>query len=84
MVPPIPTSGFPCRDFLLAAIMNDVKLVGIDLGKHASHLIGQDKAGRMQFCKKMTRKQLIEVFSNFLMSAAVMETFYMCIINVYG
>lgn len=64
--------------------MNDATLVGIDLGKHASHPLGQDKAGRMQFHKKITRKQLIEVFSNSLMSAAVMETFYVRIINVCG
>lgn len=29
--------------------MNDMTLVGIDLGKYLFHLNGQDKAGGMQF-----------------------------------
>jgi hypothetical protein len=45
--------------------MNDVTLVGIDLGKHTFHLHGQDKRGGMMFRKKCTRKQLVDFFSNF-------------------
>ena len=40
--------------------MDDVTLVGIDLGKHSFHLHGQDAKGKAVFRKKMSRKQLIE------------------------
>jgi len=53
--------------------MNNVTLVGIDLGKHTFHLHGQDKRGGMVFRKKCTRKQLIEFFSNFPVCTVVME-----------
>ncbi len=53
--------------------MDKVTLIGIDLGKKSFHAHGQDKAGRKVFCKKLTRKQLLEFFSNFQVSAVVME-----------
>ena len=53
--------------------MNNVALVGIDLGKHSFHLHGQDNRGHMVFRKKITRKQLIEFFSNFPLCTVVME-----------
>ncbi len=53
--------------------MNNVTLVGLDLGKHSFHLHGQDKRGAMLFRKKCTRKQLIEFFSNFPVCTVVME-----------
>ncbi len=53
--------------------MDKVTLIGIDLGKKSFHVHGQDKAGRKVFCKKLTRKQLLEFFSNFQVSAVVME-----------
>jgi hypothetical protein len=40
--------------------MQDVTLVGIDLGKHSFHLHGQDRHGKAVFRKKVSRKQLIE------------------------
>ena len=41
--------------------MQDVTLVGIDLGKHSFHLHGQDRHGKAVFRKKVSRKQLTEV-----------------------
>ena len=37
-------------------IMDDVTLVGIDLGKHSFHLHGQDAKGRALLRKKLSRK----------------------------
>ncbi|MEM5300336.1 IS110 family transposase, partial [Burkholderia sp. JPY481] len=37
--------------------MQNVTLVGIDLGKHAFHLHGQDTAGKAVFRRKLSRKQ---------------------------
>ncbi|BBE09005.1 Transposase [Mycoavidus cysteinexigens] len=53
--------------------MDKVTLIGIDLGKTSFHLHGQDKAGRMMFRKKVTRKQLLTFFSNFHSITVVME-----------
>lgn len=53
--------------------MDNVALVGIDLGKHSFHLHGQDGSGKAVFRKKMNRKQLIESFSTFHACTAVME-----------
>lgn len=36
--------------------MQNVTLVGIDLGKHSFHLHGQDKAGKAVFRRKVSRK----------------------------
>jgi hypothetical protein len=40
--------------------MEDVRLVGIDLGKHSFHLHGQDRNGKAVFHKKLSRKQHVE------------------------
>jgi hypothetical protein len=53
--------------------MQDVTLIGIDLGKHSFRLHGQDRRDRMVFRKKVTRKQLIEFFASFHACAVVME-----------
>lgn len=53
--------------------MQNVTLVGIDLGKHAFHLHGQDKAGKAVFRKKVSRKQLFEFFATFQPCTVVME-----------
>lgn len=53
--------------------MDDVTLVGIDLGKHSFHLHGQDAKGKAVFRKKMGRKQLIEFFATFHACTIVME-----------
>lgn len=44
--------------------MQDVTLVGIDLGKHSFHVHGQDRTGKAVFRKKLSRKQLLEFFRN--------------------
>jgi transposase len=49
--------------FFAEAIMQNVTLVGIDLGKHAFHLHGQDRQGKAVFRKKVSRKQLVEFFA---------------------
>ncbi|MDR6581415.1 hypothetical protein SAMN05444743_14347, partial [Pseudomonas sp. PDC86] len=35
--------------------MSESALIGIDLGKHNFHLLGQDKSGREVFRKKLSR-----------------------------
>jgi transposase len=53
--------------------MQNVTLVGIDLGKHFFHLHGQDKAGKAVFRKKLSRKQLIEFIATFHSCTVAME-----------
>ncbi|XDJ36605.1 MAG: IS110 family transposase (plasmid) [Burkholderia sp.] len=53
--------------------MQNVTLVGIDLGKHSFHLHGQDRHGKAVFRKKAGRKQLIEFFATFHACTVVME-----------
>jgi transposase len=53
--------------------MQDVTLVGIDLGKHSFHLHGQDRHGKAVFCRKVSRKQLVEFFATFHVCTVVME-----------
>jgi transposase len=53
--------------------MQDVTLVGIDLGKHSFHLHGQDRHGKAVFRKKVSRKQLTEFFATFHACTVVME-----------
>ncbi|MBB5429628.1 transposase [Paraburkholderia atlantica] len=47
--------------------------VGIDPGKHAFHLHGQDAAGQAVFRRKVSRKQLIEFFATLHPCTVVME-----------
>lgn len=53
--------------------MQNVTLVGIDLGKHSFHLHGQDKAGKAVFRRKVSRKQLVEFFATFHACTVMME-----------
>lgn len=53
--------------------MNDVTLVGVDLGKHVFHLHGQDSKGNAVFRKKVSRKQMIEFFATLSRCTVVME-----------
>ncbi|MFC7516704.1 IS110 family transposase [Herbaspirillum sp. GCM10030257] len=53
--------------------MEDVTLIGIDLGKHSFHLHGQDRRGKAVFRKKLSRKQLIEFLATFHPCTVVME-----------
>jgi len=53
--------------------MQDVTVIGIDLGKRSFHLHGQDKSGNAVFRRKVSRQQLIEFFGNFHACTVVME-----------
>ncbi|MBK4738608.1 IS110 family RNA-guided transposase [Noviherbaspirillum pedocola] len=53
--------------------MQEVTLIGIDLGKHSFHIHGQDAAGKGIFRKKCTRKQLITFLATFHPCTVVME-----------
>jgi transposase len=53
--------------------MNEVTLIGIDLGKHVFHLHAQDAKGHGVFRKKLSRAQLLPFFSNLKAVTVVME-----------
>lgn len=53
--------------------MQDVTLIGIDLGKHSFHVHGQDRQGEALLRKKFGRKQLIEFLATFHTCTIVME-----------
>ncbi|MGJ9420840.1 IS110 family transposase [Massilia sp. CMS3.1] len=53
--------------------MQDVTLIGIDLGKHGFHVHGQDRHGKALLRRKFDRKQLITFFANFHSCTIVME-----------
>lgn len=53
--------------------MQDVTLLGIDLGKHSFHVHGQDRHGKALLRMKFNRKQLIEFFAKFHACTVVME-----------
>lgn len=53
--------------------MQDVTLIGIDLGKHGFHVHGQDRHGKAQLRRKFDRKQLLIFLANFQPCTIVME-----------
>jgi len=53
--------------------MNDLTLVGINLGKQTFHLHSQDKPGRELFRKKHLRPQMMRLFANLSAYTLVME-----------
>lgn len=53
--------------------MQDVTLIGIDLGKHTFHLHAQDRAGHAVWRKKCTRTQLMALLANTPACTVVME-----------
>ena len=53
--------------------MNEVTLIGIDLGKHSFHLHAQDATGRMVFRKRLSRQQLLRTLANVPSCRVVME-----------
>jgi transposase len=53
--------------------MQDVTLIGIDLGKRSFHIHGQDQRGNAVFRQKYTRKQLINFLATFHSCTVVME-----------
>jgi transposase len=53
--------------------MQDLTLIGIDLGKHSFQVLGHDRHGKTLLRKKFSRKQLIEFFATFHACMVVME-----------
>jgi len=54
--------------------MQNVTLIGIDLGKHALHLHGQYRRGKAGLREKVSREQLIEFLATFHTCTMVTET----------
>src|SRR5471032_3013123 len=50
--------------FLKGIIMQNVTLIGIDLGKHSFHVHAQDKNGNALLRKKFSRNQLTAFLSD--------------------
>lgn len=53
--------------------MNNVTLIGIDIGKHTFHLHAQDKSGKEVSRKKCTRQQMMLFLANHPTCTVVME-----------
>ncbi|EMH6403334.1 IS110 family transposase [Providencia rettgeri] len=53
--------------------MNNVSIIGIDLGKHSFHVHSQDKTGKALTRKKFTRVKLFEFLANSPPAIVVME-----------
>jgi transposase len=53
--------------------MQDITLIGIDIGKHSFHVHGQDQRGKPLLRKKFSRKQLTEFLAKFHACTVVME-----------
>ena len=53
--------------------MENVMLIGIDLGKHSFHVHGQDRQGKTLLRKKFSRPQLIAFLATFHPCTIVME-----------
>lgn len=53
--------------------MNEVTLIGVDLGKHVFHLHAQDAKGRERYRKKLSRTQPVPFFGNLKAVTVVME-----------
>ncbi|CDL82247.1 transposase [Xenorhabdus szentirmaii] len=53
--------------------MNNIALIGIDLGKHSFHLHCQDKSGKALLHKKLTRTTLMEFMAECASATVVME-----------
>lgn len=52
--------------------MQNITLIGIDLGKHSFHIHCQDKSGKV-LLRKFTRTKLIEFLAGCASSTVVME-----------
>lgn len=53
--------------------MQNITLIGIDLGKHSFHVHCQDKSGKALLHKKFTRTKLIEFLAGCSSVTVVME-----------
>lgn len=54
--------------------MNDIALIGLDLGKHSFHIHAQDRHGHMVTRKKFNRTQLMRYLANVTVCKVVMES----------
>lgn len=54
--------------------MENVALIGIDLGKHAFHVLCQDRLGNALLHKKFTRAKLMQFLATCPSSTVVMES----------
>ncbi|CAI1779064.1 Uncharacterised protein [Serratia quinivorans] len=54
--------------------MQNVTLIGIDLGKHSFHVHAQDKSGHALLRKKFFRTQLTAFLSTYTAATVVMES----------
>jgi hypothetical protein len=59
--------------FGMAAIMQDLTLIGVHLGTHSFHVHGQDRHGKALLRKKFGRTQLIGFSATFHCCTVVME-----------
>lgn len=53
--------------------MQNITLIGIDLGKHSFHIHCQDKSGKALLRKKFTRTKLMQFLATCPPSVVVME-----------
>ncbi|KHJ14325.1 transposase, partial [Escherichia coli] len=53
--------------------MQNITLIGIDLGKHSFHIHCQDKSGKALLRKKFTRTKLMQFLATCPPSVIVME-----------
>jgi transposase len=54
--------------------MENIALIGIDLGKNSFHIHCQDRRGKAVYRKKFTRPKLIEFLATYLMEACAVLT----------
>jgi hypothetical protein len=57
----------------LEAAVNEIALVGVDLGKHVFHVYCQDVSGNAVMRKKVARSQIFEFFRSLPPCAVAME-----------
>ncbi len=62
--------------------MQNITLIGIDIGKHTFHVLCQDKSGKALLYKKFTRTKLIEFLAGCSSVTVVMKYTVIHAINV--
>lgn len=73
MVTPTLSSYARQVDYSGEIIMENIALIGIDIGKHSFHIHCQDSTGKALLRKKLSRLKLIEFLSNLPICTIVME-----------
>lgn len=54
--------------------MSTINVIGIDIGKYTSHLVGHDLSGREVFRKKLSRPKLVLFLANTECTTFAMES----------